>query len=95
MRGLTKGDILQFYRLYLAPHSPSRRKLSCHVVSTLKAAGAGGEVAEVTPTLSSTDHHATKLLTLAAEEEAKFTPHSSPSETLAILDLTEFKILIR
>ena len=82
VRGLTKVDILQFYRSYLAPHSPNRRKLSCHVVSTLKAAGAGGEVTEVTPSLSSTEPNAA---------EGKEGVLNRPSSPHAILDLTEFK----
>jgi len=39
LRSLTKKDIIQFYKTYIAD-SPDRRKLSCHVVSTSEG-GAG------------------------------------------------------
>ena len=35
LRSLTKDDILQFYNQYVSHLSEHRRKLSCHVVSTI------------------------------------------------------------
>ncbi len=37
LRQITKKDVLDFYHEFLANKGPSRRKLSCHVVSTIKA----------------------------------------------------------
>ena len=46
LRGLTKEDIIQFYSTFVAD-SPTRRKLSCHVVSTCEGGAGHPETAVV------------------------------------------------
>jgi hypothetical protein len=42
LRSLSKDEVLAFYQSYLVPGSAGRRKLACHVVSTLEG-GAGDQ----------------------------------------------------
>merc|ERR1712080_708150 len=77
LRSLTKQDIIHFYKTYVAA-SPTRRKLSCHVVSTSE--GGAGHPDTVPVTNGGLE---------VVEDGAEAVAASSPPRT--VTDITAFK----
>ena len=78
LRSLTKDDILQFYNQYVSHLSEHRRKLSCHVVSTI-------------PSIQDTAADTTVSVTAMDVPESDGSV-GEPAGARVVVDITEFKM---
>ena len=78
LRSLTKDDILQFYNQYVSHLSEHRRKLSCHVVSTI-------------PSIQDTAADTTASVTAMDVPESDGSV-GEPAGARVVVDITEFKM---
>jgi len=79
LRQITKDDVIEFYQTHLAANSPSRKKLSCHVISTYEGGAGHPDTVPVTNGV------------MEEEEENDLTENVTTAKPRMIDDITAFK----